>query len=70
MVNANGYTELPPQNQADVSVHVTGVVSRINVIEGQQVRKGQVLATVESPEFARLQRVLYYLQEQPGVPEA
>ncbi|MCR5862595.1 MAG: efflux RND transporter periplasmic adaptor subunit [Flavobacterium sp.] len=55
VVNANGYTELPPQNQADVSVHVTGVVSRINVIEGQQVRKGQVLATVESPEFARLQ---------------
>ncbi|MBE99691.1 efflux RND transporter periplasmic adaptor subunit [Flavobacterium coralii] len=55
VVNANGYTELPPQNQADVSVHVTGVVSRINVIEGQQVRKGQVLAIVESPEFARLQ---------------
>ena len=55
VVNANGYTELPPQNQADVSVHVTGVVSRIKVIEGQQVRKGQVLAIVESPEFARLQ---------------
>ena len=55
VVNANGYTELPPQNQADVSVHVTGVVSKINIIEGQQVRKGQVLAIVESPEFARLQ---------------
>lgn len=55
VVNANGYTELPPQNQADVSVHLTGVVSKINIIEGQHVNKGQVLAIVESPEFAKLQ---------------
>lgn len=55
VVNANGYTKLPPQNQADVSVHLTGIVKSINVIEGQAVKKGQVLATVESPEFAKLQ---------------
>lgn len=51
----NGYTKLPPQNQADVSVHLTGIVKSINVIEGQSVKKGQVLATIESPEFAKLQ---------------
>jgi len=55
VVNANGYTKLPPQNQADVSVHITGIVKSINVIEGQSVKKGQVLATIESPEFAKLQ---------------
>lgn len=55
VVSANGYTKLPPQNQADVSVHMTGIVKSINVIEGQYVRKGQVLATLESPEFAQLQ---------------
>jgi len=55
VVNANGYTKLPPQNQADVSVHLTGIVKSINIIEGQSVRKGQVLATIESPEFAKLQ---------------
>ena len=55
VVNANGYTELPPQNQADVSVHLPGVVQSINVIEGQYVKKGQLLATIESPEFAKLQ---------------
>lgn len=54
VVNANGYTKLPPQNQADVSVHLTGIVKSINIIEGQSVRKGQVLATIESPEFAKL----------------
>lgn len=55
VVNANGYTKLPPQNQAAVSVHMTGIVKSINVIEGQFVKKGQVLATLESPEFAQLQ---------------
>ncbi len=55
VVNANGYTKLPPQNQADVSVHMTGIVKSINVIEGQYVKKGQVLAMLESPEFAQLQ---------------
>lgn len=56
VVNANGYTKLPPQNQADVSVYVSGIVKSISVIEGQAVRKGQVIATVESPEFTRIQQ--------------
>lgn len=56
VVNANGYTKLPPQNQADVSVFTTGLVKSIKVIEGQEVKKGQVLATVESPEFTKMQQ--------------
>lgn len=56
VVNANGYTKLPPQNQADVSVFVSGIIKSIAVIEGQDVRKGQVIATVESPEFTRIQQ--------------
>ncbi|MBD3581902.1 efflux RND transporter periplasmic adaptor subunit [Flavobacterium selenitireducens] len=56
VVNANGYTKLPPQNQADVSVFVSGNIKSIVVIEGQNVRKGQVIATVESPEFTRIQQ--------------
>jgi membrane fusion protein, heavy metal efflux system len=55
VINANGYTKLPPQNQADVSVFIAGVVRTIKVIEGQQVAIGQTLATIESPEFAKLQ---------------
>jgi len=55
VVNANGYTKLPPQNQADISVHLTGIVQTIKVIEGEFVKKGEVLATIESPEFAKLQ---------------
>lgn len=56
VINANGYTKLPPQNQADVSVFMGGIVKSIKVIEGQQVAAGQTLATLESPEFAKLQQ--------------
>jgi len=55
VINANGYTKLPPQNQADVSIFVSGIVKTINIIEGQAVKKGQVIATIESPEFTRMQ---------------
>lgn len=55
VLSSNGYTELPPQNKADVSVFMAGIVKSIAVTEGQMVRKGQVLAMVESPEFATLQ---------------
>ncbi len=55
VINATGYTKLPPQNQAEVSVYVSGIVKTINIIEGQYVKKGQVIATIESPEFTRIQ---------------
>lgn len=56
VINANGYTKLPPQNQADVSVFVPGVIKSIKVIEGQFVKQGQTLATIESLEFTKLQQ--------------
>ena len=55
VIKANGYTKLPPQNQADVSVFTTGIVKTINVMEGQRVSKGQTIATIESPEFTKIQ---------------
>lgn len=55
VIHANGYTKLPPQNQADVSVFVSGIVKSIVIHEGQAVKKGQLVATIESPEFTRMQ---------------
>lgn len=54
VIHANGYTKLPPQNQADVSVHMGGMVKQINVMEGQYVKAGQNMAAIESPEFTRI----------------
>ena len=65
VINANGYTKLPPQNQADVSVFISGMVKSITVIEGQFVKKGQTLAVIESLEFTKLQQT--YLESKSNL---
>jgi cobalt-zinc-cadmium efflux system membrane fusion protein len=56
VVKASGQLTVPPQNKAVVNALVGGVIRRINVVEGQQVRKGQVVVTIENPDFLRLQQ--------------
>ena len=46
VVKANGQLAVPPQNKAEVSILSGGIISNIDVLEGQQVHKGQVLATI------------------------
>lgn len=55
VINANGYTKLPPQNQADVSVLIGGIIKKISIIEGQFVKEGQTLAIIENLEFTKIQ---------------
>ncbi len=54
VINATGFTKLPPQNQAEVSVQLPGIITSIRVIEGQAVRAGQVLATMKSLAYNNL----------------
>lgn len=54
VINANGYTKLPPQNQAQISVQLPGTIKTIKVIEGQAVKAGQVLATMQSMAYNNL----------------
>jgi membrane fusion protein, heavy metal efflux system len=51
VINTNGYTKLPPQNQAHVSVQFPGVIKSIKVIEGQYVKAGQTIATMQSMAY-------------------
>lgn len=55
-VKATGQLTVPPQNRAVVNALTGGVIRRINIVEGQQVRQGQVVAAIENPEFIRLQQ--------------
>ncbi|MBX2817377.1 MAG: efflux RND transporter periplasmic adaptor subunit [Saprospiraceae bacterium] len=56
VIHANGYTELDPQHQAEVSLPFSSTVLSISVIEGSIVRKGEILAQVRSLELStRLQ---------------
>ena len=55
-LKANGKLMLPPQNQAQVSVLMGGVIKEIPVTEGAFVNKGQVLATLVNSEFLQIQQ--------------
>ena len=54
-IQVNGTIELPPQHIADISPIMGGIVKNIFVIEGDRVKKGQVLATLQHPDFIQLQ---------------
>lgn len=54
-VNANGQLRVPPQHEASVTAILGANVTSIKVIEGDKIRKGQVLAYVAHPNLAKLQ---------------
>jgi cobalt-zinc-cadmium efflux system membrane fusion protein len=56
VVKANGQLAVPPQNKADVSILSGGIITKINVLEGQQVRKGQILATINNQDMIKIQQ--------------
>lgn len=55
LIRANGYVLLSPQQKADISPFIGGVVKSVAVIPGEKVEKGQVLAYLESTEYIQLQ---------------
>jgi membrane fusion protein, heavy metal efflux system len=55
IIKANGYTTVPPQNMANVSTLIGGVVKEIYVLEGTYVAKGKTLATLQNLEVAEMQ---------------
>lgn len=55
-LQVNGVVEAPPQNMVTVSFPLGGYITATNLIPGMQVRKGQVLATLQDPAFVQLQQ--------------
>ncbi len=55
-VKDTGILELYPQYKANISPFVGGNVSSIKVIEGDKVRKGQVLAYLQHPDIISMQQ--------------
>ena len=55
-IKVTGVLELFPQDRANISPFVGGNVSSIKVIEGDQVRKGQVLGYLEHPDIISMEQ--------------
>jgi len=56
VIKANGQLAVPPQNKADVSILSGGIINHISVIEGQQVKRGQLLATIKNQDLIKIQQ--------------
>lgn len=72
-LSTTGSVHLPEKNKAAVSSFVGGTVSRMDLIHGQWVKKGQKLFSLSNPElitwqqeYLVLQSEIEYLQEEYG----
>lgn len=55
-IKVNGVVAVAPNSQATVSAPMGGYIKSSNLMPGKPVRKGQVLAVIENPEFIDLQQ--------------
>ena len=55
-LNINGFMEAPPQNLVSVSFPLGGYLRQVRLLPGMQVRRGEVLATLEDPQYVTLQQ--------------
>ncbi len=55
VVKVNGELAIAPENKAEITTLIGGNIKEIKVFHGDKVRKGQVLAVLEHPDFISLQ---------------
>ncbi len=63
-VQTNGMIDVPPENRAVVSATMGGYIKKTPLLIGNSVKKGQLLVTIENPEFITLQQEYMEVQQQ------
>lgn len=63
-IKTNGMIDVPPQNKAIISTFLGGYITKTPLLIGDKVKKGQVLVTLENPEFIELQQQYLEVAEQ------
>ncbi|MDX5422293.1 MAG: efflux RND transporter periplasmic adaptor subunit [Hymenobacteraceae bacterium] len=56
MLRLTGELDLPPQSMASITAPLGGFIRKTEVLEGRYVKEGELLATIENPEFVTLQQ--------------
>ena len=56
IIKLNGVIDVEPKSMAKVSAPLGGYVKTAGLLPGEEVKKGQVLATIENPEFITIQQ--------------
>ena len=55
-IRVNGVLDVPPQQLVSISAPLGGFVKSTGLLQGSQVRKGQVIATIENIDFIQIQQ--------------
>lgn len=55
-VSVSGTIDVPPQNKSRVTTFLAGYVTKTPLLVGDQVKKGQLLITLENTEYIELQQ--------------
>lgn len=63
-IKTNGYIDVPPANKAEVSAFMEGYVKKSPLLIGDKVYKGQLLLTIENPDFIEIQQNYLEVSEQ------
>ncbi|PWI30687.1 efflux transporter periplasmic adaptor subunit [Flavobacteriaceae bacterium LYZ1037] len=63
-VKANGMIDVPPHNKSSVTSFIGGYVTKTPLLIGDRVKKGQMLVTLENPEFVEIQQNYLEISEQ------
>ncbi len=55
-IKTNGTIDVPPENKSSISTFVGGYVTKIPLLIGDKVKKGQLVATLRNIEFIEIQQ--------------
>lgn len=64
-VECTGLIDVPPQNKAVISAVMGGYVKNSTLMLGDKVKKGQLILTIENPEYAEIQQ--QYLETKASI---
>ncbi len=55
-IKVNGMLDVPPQNLVSISAPFGGTLKNTELLQGMKVRKGQVVAIIQNPDFIGVQQ--------------
>ncbi|MBL7825918.1 MAG: efflux RND transporter periplasmic adaptor subunit, partial [Saprospiraceae bacterium] len=56
VIQVNGFVDAPPQNKVSISFPFGGYLKHTKLIPGMSVRRGELLATLEDPQYIAFQQ--------------
>ncbi|MFL1010838.1 efflux RND transporter periplasmic adaptor subunit [Flavisericum labens] len=63
-IMTSGMIDVPPHNKATISTFMGGYITKTPLLIGDKVKKGQLLVTLQNPEFVEIQQHYLEISEQ------